>query len=408
MTVIDWIRITGRTSVRHLPAFSRLRRRAKTRSMAIFCLLIVCFFTHPGLARDKEEEQKKLEVLKSRIKTLQQELQDRDHNRDQQSQALRNTEVSAGNLRKQIHTTEQQLKTLQQQLAELDQRRGVLQQSKKDQEKLIGQHINAAYRLGREEHIKLLLNEQEPARFNRLLKYHDYFLQARADKVKTYLDTMAELAEVESATAEKEQQQLAHRDRLKNNQRDLNHQIQQRKLTLSKLDKAISNDRQRLDKLERERKALEQVIKTLEQTIAELALPNNTEPFARRQGKLDWPVKGRLKQRFGSPRKADIRWNGWLLSARAGSPVQAVHHGRVVFSDYLRGHGLLLIIDHGDGYMSLYAHNQVLLKDTGDWVQTGETIARVGNSGGLSDSALYFEIRKNSRPRNPSKWLKRG
>ena len=381
-------------------------RRAH-RSISMVCLLALSLFIAPCLADKKAQEQRKLDALKDRIKTLQQELHSRNLDRDQQSQTLRQTEIAAGELRKQIHTIEQQLKTLQAELAQLDRKRKQLETSKKDQETLIGQHINAAYRLGREEHIKLLLNEQQPARFNRLLQYHDYFLQARADKVKTYLDTIAELGEVKRSIVDKERQQLSQRDSLKSRQSELNGQVQQRKLTLANIDKAIRSDRQQLDKLQRERKALEQVIKALEQTIAELALPGNSQPFAKRQGKLDWPVKGQLKKRFGNVRKANIRWNGWLLSARAGSPVQAIHHGRVVFSDYLRGHGLLLIIDHGDGYMSLYAHNQVLLKDTGDWVQTGETVAKVGLSGGLSDSALYFEIRKDSRPRNPSKWLKR-
>ena len=371
------------------------------------CLLALSLFAAPGLAGDKEGEQRKLDALKSRIKTLQQELRGRSRNRDQQSQALRNTEVAAGRLRKQIHSTGRQLETLQQELAKLSRRRGGLEQSRKSQEKLIGQQINAAYRLGREEQIKLLLNEQQPARFNRLLKYHDYFLQARADKVNTYLDTIAELNRVQGAIVGKERQQLAHRNALKRQQGDLNKRIQQRKLALATMDKAIGSDRRQLDRLQRERRALEQVIATLEQTVAELALPNNSQPFAGRQGKLDWPVRGQLKERFGNRRQADIRWNGWLLSAAAGSPVKAIHHGRVVFSDYLRGHGLLLIIDHGDGYMSLYAHNQVLLKETGEWAQAGETISRVGNSGGLSNSALYFEIRKNSQPRNPSKWLKR-
>ena len=370
-------------------------------------LLAFVLLCSPVFADDKATEQKKLEALKSRIKSLQQELQNSTKDRNKQSTALRNTEVAAGKLRKKIDVSEQQLNALQHELAELNSQRKQLQRSRKAQQKLIIQHINTAYRLGREGHIKLLLNEQEPAHFNRLLKYHDYFLQARADKVASYLDTIAKLNRLETTIATKEQQQLAQRDTLKNQQRKLNQQIAQRKLALADINKSISSETQQLNKLELERKALQKVINSLEQTIAELALPHNSQPFAKRQGKLDWPVKGALKKRFGNTRKADIRWNGWLLSARPGSPVSAVHHGRVVFSNYLRGHGLLLIIDHGDGYMSLYAHNQVLLKETGDWVQTGEQISRVGNSGGLNDSALYFEIRKDSLPRNPSKWLKK-
>ena len=362
----------------------------------------------PAFADDKAAEQKKLDALKSRIQSLQQQLQNNTKDRDQQSAALRKTEIAAGKLRRQINDSEQQLQLLQQELAELNSQRKQLQRSKQAQQKLIIQHINTAYRLGREEHIKLLLNEQDPADFNRLLIYHDYFLQARADKVNTYLDTIANLNQVELSIATKKQQQLAQQDALKGQQSELKQQINQRKLALADIGKAISSEQKQLNKLEQERKALQKVISSLEQAIAELDLPGNSQPFAKSQGKLAWPVRGVLKKRFGNIRKADIRWNGWLLSAKSGSPVSVIYHGRVVFSDYLRGHGLLLIIDHGDGYLSLYAHNQVLLKEAGDWVQTGELISRVGNSGGLSDSALYFEIRKDSKPRNPSKWLKKG
>ena len=125
-----------------------------------------------------------------------------------------------------------------------------------------------------------------------------------------------------------------------------------------------------------------------------------------RKGKLNWPVSGRLDKRFGNIRSGSLKWEGWLLGIEAGTPVSTVHQGRVVFSNYLRGFGLLIIVDHGDSYMSLYAHNQELLKDTGDWVDTGEVLAHSGDSGGLNKPALYFEIRQNGKPRNPKQWLK--
>lgn len=120
---------------------------------------------------------------------------------------------------------------------------------------------------------------------------------------------------------------------------------------------------------------------------------------------MPWPVQGKIRNFFGQRRNADLHWSGWLLGARQATEVAAVHYGRVVFADYLRGHGLLLIIDHGEGYLSLYAHNQVLLKDIGNWVSTGEIIARVGNTGGLESSALYFEIRHRGKAVDPKPWL---
>ncbi|MGS2722803.1 murein hydrolase activator EnvC family protein [Porticoccus sp. GXU_MW_L64] len=371
------------------------------------CLLAGLLLWAP-LQADKASEQKKLDALKSRIANLQKNLQASTRDHDQQNTALRKTEVAEGKLRRQIADSQAALQQLKVELTRLDRERQQLLSARKQQQQLIVQHINAAYRMGREEHIKLLLNEQDPARFNRLLKYHDYFLQARNDKIQGYLNTIARLEQVQSDITEKQQQQLAQQQQLKQQRMGLQERIAERKVALLALAKTIDSDKKQLNKLQRERAALEQVLAELELAIAELDLPGNSEPFAKRQGKLQWPVKGQLRKRFGNRRQADIRWNGWLLGASAGTPVSAIHHGRVVFSDYLRGHGLLIIIDHGDGYMSLYAHNQVLLKETGEWVQSGEAISRVGSSGGLDSSALYFEIRKNSQPRNPAKWLTRG
>lgn len=368
--------------------------------------LAITFLLHSAWAdNDGSEEERKLKALKSRIETLQKEIQSRTADRDKESQELRKTEVAAGKLRKQIHGSEQKLNTLRKELAELQKQRSELQDAKREQEGLIGQHLNAAYRLGREEQIKLLLNAEDPARFNRLLKYHDYFVLARADKIKAFLSTIETLSEVQKSIAQKEQQQIAERDALTERQAQLNQQIKERQKIVASLNSAINSDQKNLSKLHSERKALEEVLQELEKAITDLAIPQNNQPFAKRQGKMGWPVKGRVTKRFGNSRTADIRWNGWLMSASAGTAVHAVHHGRVVFSDYLRGHGLLMIIDHGDGYMSLYAHNQVLLKDTGDWVQSGELISRVGDSGGLGETALYFEIRKDGKPRNPATWL---
>ena len=130
--------------------------------------------------------------------------------------------------------------------------------------------------------------------------------------------------------------------------------------------------------------------------------------FVAMKGKLPWPTRGKLAKRYGASRVANkIKWNGWLINTDLGSPVTAVHHGRVVFSDYLRGHGLLVVIDHGNAYLSLYAHNSELYKELGEWVNQGDLIAAVGDSGGLQDHALYFELRHKGNPVNPRSWLRR-
>jgi len=137
-------------------------------------------------------------------------------------------------------------------------------------------------------------------------------------------------------------------------------------------------------------------------------LPENSASFASLKGKLPWPTDGRVLRNYGTPRVSDkMRWQGLLIGGNEGSPVRAVHHGRIVFSDYLRGQGLLLIIDHGAGYLTLYAHNQALYKELGEWVEAGELVAALGNSGGQQTAALYFELRHNGEPTNPKRWFKR-
>lgn len=370
-------------------------------------LLITALIGPACLADDSEKEQKKLDALKRRIQLLQQDLRNQNRERDQLAETLRKSEITGGKIRKQIEETNKQIKSLQKELASLNQQHDTLDKSRQAQQTLIGQHINAAYRLGREQRIKLLLNEEDPARFSRILKYHDYFLKARTSKIEEWLATLNKLANVKTSISKKEQQLIAQRDQLNSRQNELKTQIAERKLALANIRRTISSDQQKLAKLEDERQALEAVLTALEQAVTNLTLPSNAQPFSSRRGKMIWPVHGKLQHRFGARRRADINWTGWLLTASEGSSVQAIHHGRVVFSDYLRGHGLLLIIDHGNGYMSLYAHNQVLLKEAGDWVQTGAIVSKVGNSGGLSQNALYFEIRHNGKPSDPAKWLKK-
>jgi septal ring factor EnvC (AmiA/AmiB activator) len=371
-------------------------------------VLIVALSCLPLTADESENEQKKLKAVEQKITKLQSELQSHSQREKNENVALQKIEIQAGTLNEQIRVTETDLSRLQKELKRLNRKRDSLNKSKVAQQDLIAQHINTAFRMGREEQIKLLLNEEDPTRLNRMLKYHAYFLQARADKIETYLTTLKELEQLEAVIANNEVTLHAQRKNLQTQQNALKKQIAKRQSTLQTIKQRISSDKSQLQKMNRERHVLEQIITTLKEAIANLAPTLPQKPFATQKGKLSWPVKGRIIHNFGTIRKADIRWNGILLRAAEGTAVQAIYRGRVIFSDYLRGHGLLLIIDHGDGFMSLYAHNQILLKESGDWVSSDELISRVGNSGGLETSVLYFEIRHNGKPSNPKKWLKRG
>jgi septal ring factor EnvC (AmiA/AmiB activator) len=357
---------------------------------------------------DEEQYQAKLSELQATIKELKTELEKVKSSRDNLENNLQGTEVNIGKLHQKIERLKGELASQKKQLTQLKHQRSELQQQQKQQQHHIAEHINAAHRLGQQSQLKLLLNQQHPDQVARTLKYYEYFLEARSEKIDAYLAVISELDTIEPRIQAKTEQ-------LENSKRKLESQHQQLRLrqkdrleTLSKLKQSISNKDQQLKKLARDKQQLEKLLEEVTAAIANLNLSSDGEPFAKRKGKMKLPTKGKITNRFGGTRQAGkLTWEGLEIKASAGSSVNAIHHGRVVFSDYLRGHGLLIIVDHGDSYMSLYANNQTLLKDIGDWVSSGEEIARVGNSGGKASNGLYFEIRRQGKPVNPTLWCRR-
>jgi len=297
---------------------------------------------------------------------------------------------------------------------------------------------------GQQEYLKLLLNQQNPEKFSRTLTYYDYLSQARLEQLATFNETLRQLANVEQDIANQQNQLNEQKSALDGRREQLAEARKERQLALAKLNKDLSARDQKLKARQQEQAQLGNVLKTIEATLArqareaaearklelaaeqarlkgDKASPGANGPlvsssgatyggnFASARGKLPWPVDGRLAARFGTARGGDERtkWDGVLISAGAGSQVHAVHGGRVVFADWLRGAGLLVILDHGNGYLSLYGHNQSLLKDAGQIVKAGEAIATVGTSGGQNTPALYFAIRQQGRPSDPAQWCRR-
>lgn len=354
-----------------------------------------------------DDYQAKLQQLQAAINELKTELSQVKGTRDQLQNDLQGSEVDISALLKKIEKLKGELASQKKQLTQLNQKKDELQGAQKQQQKHIAQHVNTAYRLGRQSQMKLLLNQESPENVARMAKYYEYFLTARADKIETYLDTIAELdvikPKIESRTNDLQNSQK----QLQARHKQLLSKKSERERTLNQLSASIANKDQQLKKMAQDKQRLETLLANVTAAIANLALPNDSQPFSQRRGKMHFPAKGKLVQRFGAAKIAGkLTWEGVLIGAKAGSDVSAIHHGRVVFADYLRGHGLLMIVDHGDGYMSLYAHNQALLKETGDWVSSGELIARVGNTGGQAQAGLYFEIRHQGKPTNPAKWCR--
>lgn len=367
---------------------------------------LLIFFPTLGSTADDAKQRQQLQQLAKKIQQLQTSISSSSKELETLSAQLKQSEVELASLQKDINRINGAINQLNAELTSLADEKSQLLALKTLQKTTIITEINTSYRLGREQTLKLILNQEDPEKVSRALKYHHYFLQARAEKIAAYVTTLHELAAVEETIQLNREELTNNRHELSRQQKQLVAQQQQRQHVLAALQKSVRTDEQHLEQLLLERKRLETVIQQLNESITALALPASVQPFHKLKGKMAWPAQGKLERRFGSPRNTVIKWDGWLISAAEGTPVKAIHHGRVIFADYLRGQGMLIIIDHGDGYMSLYAHNQVVLKETGDWVQQGETIAKVGNTGGQRETALYFEIRHNGKPTNPGIWLR--
>ncbi len=366
-----------------------------------FCLLCT------SLWAEKQPGEADLQKLKKDIKSAQARI-DKNHGVENKIvKDLRKTEIKLGSIEREVFKLKKSIDQTQTQLNTLNAEVKELSKNKKQQEEQIIAQINASYRLGRESKVKILLNQEDPQKLSRSLVYADYFNRARIESINEYRATLERIEQNKLSIEDKSRELLTSKDALIEKQKTLKASYQSRSESLVKLKKTIKSDKDKLKQLEQDRLQLEALLRSVNVAIENIKLPSDSLPFKKARGKLNWPTKGQRKDLFGKKRPpGDLRWQGISFYASEGKEVQAIHHGRVIFADWFRGKGLLMIIDHGDGYMTLYAHNQALLRETGDWVSAGETIAAVGNSGGLDHSELYFEIRHLGQPLNPKHWLK--
>lgn len=370
----------------------------------IVILLCLSLQTPPAFSADSSEKQ--LDTLKQRIGKLETWLNSAKGEQSSLQKELRDSERKIGRIAGKLKTLTKELKSTQTRIKKLRQQRQQLLAESDKQAAQIAQQIRAAYGIGHSEYLKVLLNLEQPAELARTLRYYDYFNRARAEQIEQYAKTARQVEENETRINEQLLSLQRARQDLEQQHQSLKHNKQQRHTVLLRLQSDISNKDQQLGKMLSDRQRLEELLSSVEEAIADLDLPEATTPIKQLKGKLPWPTPGKIVRNFGSrDTSSGSRWNGVLIRAKEGNEVHAVHYGRVVFADWLRGFGLLLIIDHGNGYMSLYGHNQSLYKQTGDWVGSNEVVSSVGNSGGRDNTGLYFEIRRNGKPQNPKSWI---
>jgi septal ring factor EnvC (AmiA/AmiB activator) len=291
---------------------------------------------------------------------------------------------------------------------ELDQTQADLRLQLDQHRQVLVVQLRTAYTMGRQEKLKILLNQQDPAVVSRMLVYYDYLNGARFEQMELIRQKLDKLARLERQASE-EKQRLDQLHAIEEaEQRQLEQVRQERQRLIVELNRQLQSKEQELAGLQANEKQLQTLLHELQQALTDIPMDTAADnPFATRKGKLPWPAKGRLEASFGAIRQVGkLRWDGVLIGAAEGQEVRSVHYGRVAFADWLRGFGLLLIIDHGDGYMSLYGYNQSLFKETGEWVEAGEVIAQVGSSGGRSTPGIYFGIRHNGQPIDPKDWCR--
>ena len=268
--------------------------------------------------------------------------------------------------------------------------------------------MRAAYLMGRQERLKILLNQQDPATVSRVMVYYDYLSRARVQKMVQIQTDIQRLAETEEIIGEQESVLSELRVEQQKELAELRRSQDKRQAVLVALTRELSDQGEQLSRLQSDERELRTLLGGIEEALADIAVEHPQQlAFSGQRGRLAWPADGRLVNRFGAARLGSLVWDGVMISAPEGQEVRAIHHGRVAFADWLRGFGLLLIVDHGDGFMTLYGHNRSLFKEAGDWVEVDEPIALVGSSGGRKSSGVYFGIRHHGRPIDPTQWCRR-
>ena len=370
----------------------------------------------PAFAQDAEaakrsaqeaEAKKKLDTVRAEIRALTEQQRAASGERDEAARALREKDVALGTVARDVHALDERMAAQQQQVDALDAQRAKLDVKLKAQREALAGLLRSAYALGHGEELKLLLQQDDVAAISRVLAYHRYFQRAQVAQIERLLGDLRQLADVQTAIRSATAELVATREARSAEGVKLEAERTARANLLAQVEAKLKDQGARIALLGRNESELTSLIERLRDVFADIPKQlTGEEPFASQRGRLAWPLQGKVVSAFGASDESGRRSSGLLLAAKTGSAVHAVSHGRVAFADWLRGYGLLLIVDHGDGYLSLYGCNEALLKDVGDWVNAGETIATSGASGGQKAAGLYFELRAKGQAVDPRAWLR--
>ncbi len=360
---------------------------------------------HAYAATDAAAKEAELKKIRSRIESIRKSIHTEAEKRDSLAVQVKHAELEVQSARERLSAVREQRQAAQTRLRALEQERGETQRMIASERDALAGELRVAYLNGRKEELKLLLNQQDPGQLGRMMTWYAYFGRARAERIASITEHMAHLELLtEKIEAEASKLQILESQQL-DEVNSLAGARDRRKLTLAEVQSSIRTRSQQLAKAQREAQALEKLVEQLRRAIEEF--PDlGDQPFARARGKLPWPVKGPVLARFGQMRSGGpLKWQGMVIGTPRGTQVRAPFSGRVVYADWLPGLGLLLVLDHGGGFMSLYGHNEQLYRRVGERVAPGDALGAVGEAAGLGKTGLYLEIRKGRQALDPTPWF---
>lgn len=382
--------------------------------------LLLCICLTAGINSTHALQQEELDNLRKHISVLQKELEKTSESQSEATDELRESERAISNSKRKLAELSLQHRAADQTLEKLKQQAQQLETNIQNQQAMLSKLLYQQYLGGKQEYFKLLLNNHDPDQAAREMRYYEYITRSRSTWLNMLRVNLAQLNEVVQQTQQKSGEITALQAEENAQQKILEKDRLARQQVISQFAQQLKQQRHEIGRLQRDENRLSQLIAKLSKMLTRQKdkgvfnndkLPDNRfdgKPFEQLKGKLTLPVMGEVVNKFGSARPdSTVLWRGLMLRAANGQPVKSVAAGRVVFADWLRGFGNLLIIDHGKGYMSLYGNNETLYKQVGDVLRGGDTVAAVGNSGGNEDSGVYFELRHRGEPIDPLKWIAR-
>ncbi len=345
---------------------------------------------------DLEQVQRQLAIKEKLLKTQQQQ-------RKKLASTLKKSELAIAKSANNLHQTRQALTKNNQQQSQLMIDKVLLAKRYAQQQKALAKQLTSAYMVGGNDLVKLLLNQQNSRKVERLLGYYKYINQARLDSLEQLKHTLTKLTSIEQQLNQSALELASLKQQQQQEQSKFKRDKIARNIALNKLNKQYINNSINIEQLQLSENDLAQLLK---QAAAVVTKQKKLSGLAKFKGRLHQPSQGKISNLFGKIRSVPVRWKGITINGKEGQSVNAVHHGKVLFADWIKGFGLVIVIDHGKGYMSLYGHNQALLKNAGEYVSAQEQIALLGKSGGQARPKLYFELRHKGKAINPKSWLK--